>query len=347
METEPIQKTPIRGAIKVLVSTSTENLIAGQPFSIFVKVQNPFEIPLVLNRVSTYLPTEFLDLDLINRKDQLSELQDQIDDIRGIANEFDVKLPNITPQKRSLSDKFIKGITKVSFRTFGINIDFKPDTSIGPTFARKMTTQSATIGVKLPILGEIKQTIKEDIKEEFDEETKEKIKAQIQKDVDDYNMAIKELSEPEGPGKPLQPGNSTTNAFTIKSRHGILFKPSTYKLNIEIEYEIDGVSNIDTIEHTLNVRSSMPSMMCGAAIGASFGWFVNKGSNLAFDLQGLSSFLSSLILSMFSVVLFARKKDVQSFISIEDFWGGIAIGFMISYSGHQVINNLFKTPDSG
>ena len=48
-----------------------------------------------------------------------------------------------------------------------------------------------------------------------------------------------------------------------------------------------------------------------------------------------------------AVVLFARKKDVQPLIAIEDFWGGIAIGFLVAYSGPQLIKNLLTNTTSG
>ena len=59
----PIEVAPIRGAIKTAVSTSTDTLVAGQDFSLFVTVQNPFEVPLTLIGVTAQLPTEFFDVE--------------------------------------------------------------------------------------------------------------------------------------------------------------------------------------------------------------------------------------------------------------------------------------------
>src|ERR1039458_2346585 len=69
---------PIRGAIRTSVSTSTDSLVAGQEFSIFVTVQNPFEIPLTLHQISAYLPTEFFDVNERERESQLSLVDDQL-----------------------------------------------------------------------------------------------------------------------------------------------------------------------------------------------------------------------------------------------------------------------------
>jgi uncharacterized membrane protein YfcA len=80
--------------------------------------------------------------------------------------------------------------------------------------------------------------------------------------------------------------------------------------------------------------------MCGAVAGAVVG-------SIARGLQGADSWktfeghlgaltlatLLSCILSAAAVIFTARKSDTQTFISVEDFWGGALIGFVIGYSG--------------
>ena len=74
---------PIRGAIRTIIENSTDFIVAGSEFSVFVKIQNPFEISLTLRQISTHIPTELLDLNqeartisLYDLKQQLSELQE-------------------------------------------------------------------------------------------------------------------------------------------------------------------------------------------------------------------------------------------------------------------------------
>jgi hypothetical protein len=116
-------------------------------------------------------------------------------------------------------------------------------------------------------------------------------------------------------------------------------------LHIEVEYEIGGVRNVDTIEHVLQVKSSLPAIIFGAILGGLGGWFASKGETVKFDLSGMINLGVSLVLSVMAVVLFARKKDVQPLIAVEDFWGGIAIGFLVTYSGSKVFSELLgRTP---
>jgi hypothetical protein len=51
-----------------------------------------------------------------------------------------------------------------------------------------------------------------------------------------------------------------------------------------------------------------------------------------------------LIFSFIAGVVLMRRKDVQSFITIEDFWGGILIGFVIGYGGIQALQSIFHLP---
>lgn len=347
--------TPIRGAIKTVVSTSTDHLVAGEEFSIFVTIHNPFEVPITLHRVSTYLPTEFLDVDHHLREIQVEEVREQAVELWDLATEFGLDTSSLPiPKRHSWWEKFLRDLSLVSLKFFGISFDFRRKPLAGPVIARNMTsavtTSEISAGIRLPLIGDIRQTIRREIKDEglsSDQEARmqqEQHRSEVvQKELDRYQTAIEAIRNPDESAKPMQPGNSTTQTFTVKSRKRIWFKPATYKLNIEIEYEIGSVRNLDTIEHTINVRSPLSSMILGALVGGAVGWFTNTGSTLNLDFTNLISLGSSLLFAAMAVVLFARKKDIQPFIAIEDFWGGVAIGFLVAYTGPRLIQGLIDT----
>jgi hypothetical protein len=106
------------------------------------------------------------------------------------------------------------------------------------------------------------------------------------------------------------------------------------------EYEIAGVRNVDTIEHLLQVKASLISMILGALLGGVGGWYTSKGGAIKMDISEALGLGVSLVLASMAVVLFARKKDVQPLIAVEDFWGGIAIGFLVAYSGPKFFGKL-------
>lgn len=325
------QTESIRGAIKTAISTSTDNLVAGEEFSIFVTVQNPFELPLTLHRVSTYLPTEFLDVDSHLRVLQVEELQESIADFKEFADEqgIDISLP-VLPKKRFRWR--IPELTRFTIKFPGLSVDLEPKRRTSPTIARDMT---ARVGTKIPFL-EMSRTIQEETKGALDATQKERIEEELKR----YEEAIDLIRNPNESTRTLQPGNSTVQTFTVKSRKEVLFKPAKYRLNIEIEYEVGGVLNTDIIEYTMQVRASPLSMILGALVGGFGGWWMNEKSATPFDLTGIVSLVGSLFLSSMVVVLLSRKKDIQSLVTVEDFWGGIVIGFLTAYSGPKLIRAL-------
>ena len=40
------------------------------------------------------------------------------------------------------------------------------------------------------------------------------------------------------------------------------------------------------------------------------------------------------------VIILMRKKDVQPFLTTEDFWGAILIGFLAGYTGQELFQQL-------
>ena len=93
-------------------------------------------------------------------------------------------------------------------------------------------------------------------------------------------------------------------------------------------------------------------MMFGAAAGSFLGYivkdiFTEKTLMSAVTAGGIGNILPSclvlianMILGVVSVIIFARKKDVQPILAIEDFWGGILIGFIVGYTGKIFVEKI-------
>jgi hypothetical protein len=75
-------------------------------------------------------------------------------------------------------------------------------------------------------------------------------------------------------------------------------------------------------------------------------WLVNRRDTLTFDsislLNNLISLVVSILIALLAVVLLARKKEIQPLITVEDIWGGIAIGFIAAYSGPRYLETLIQ-----
>lgn len=336
--------SPIRGAIRTSVSTSTEGLVAAENFSIFVTIQNPFEVPLVVHTVSAHLPTEFIDVDQRLRELQAIKLRERISEIEEAGRIVGLSPSATLPRRQSRWPSFLRGIS-LSF--FGLTLDFQPENPLAPAIARDLSggTSAIEVGLSLPFIGSVTSTIKGDLNgKEDQEQIKKTWREQLQKEIDKYQNATNSLESGETISKTLQAGNSTTRVFTLRSKQGIWFKPSSYKLHIEVEYEIAGLRNVDTIEYAFQIKASLGTIIIGAIIGGIGGWLANRGEQLKnFAIADWIGLGVSLVLAAMAVVLFARKKDVQPLIAIEDFWGGIAIGFLVAYSGPQLLKNLLTT----
>jgi hypothetical protein len=342
--TEP-QPIPIsRGAIKIIISTSTTNLVAGQEFSIFVKIQNPFDIPISLVKVSTELPTELLDVDFLRREQKAIEIEKNMLEIEEFSEQMGLNFSffNMKKQKKhDLFNELSKMFSEISFGPVGVK--FRQD-SLGPTVARdisRTTTEEISIGTPF-FKYSIEKKIKGSSSDSEHDAEKKIIEEKLRTEYELYNKELLSTLSPNIESKILQPGNSTISVFTLKSKKNFWLNPSEYKLNINVEYDVNSIRNSDTIDFSITLKQSLSSILCGAFIGGIAGWFCREGAQFSFSSPKIVSLIITLIISTIAIVLFARKKDIQFIFAIEDFWGGLAIGFLVAYSGQQIVSGWFN-----
>jgi hypothetical protein len=285
------EKTMIRGSVQVEISTSTDGLVAGESFSIFVKVHNPFEVPIEIDSIRTILPINFMDMNAYQEEEGGDSDSQKIDG--------DSSLPlELSSLFKDNSVNYAKQSHIVAFDIGGTHLSITPEIDQEMKGATKSSNPEKGKGSM---------------------ETKSAIKV-------------------------LQPGNTTTQIFTLKTRCRIWFQPSSYKFNIEIQYKIlddvgDAKYQYDTKEYTIQIKASLYSVITGAMIGGVCGWFLSDKPK-QWDLITGSHLITSLLLAAISVVLLSRKKDVQPIVTIEDIWGGIAAGFLVTYAGSDLLENL-------
>ena len=133
-------------------------------------------------------------------------------------------------------------------------------------------------------------------------------------------------------------------------------KPDTHIISCKVSY-----TNLDSEgsePHPKQVQQSyanmeiaiFPSfttMLVGTLVGSLLGTSAKQpffsrimgGEDFSLGLT-LSDFLINLILAFVAGVVLMRRKDVQSFITIEDFWGGLLVGFVIGFTGYQGLTRL-------
>ncbi|WP_437297802.1 hypothetical protein [Sorangium sp. So ce426] len=321
------------------MSTSTDGLVAGQEFSLFVTVQNPFEAPLSLCRVSTSLPAELIDIDRQWTEQRIERLEDRLAGIEGAA-----RAP--APGGDSVGSRLLRSVRRLLRR----RPPGRGAAPRAPAIARDLRGAGGEAGLAAlhpPLRHSTGLRGRGPTAGAWNEDGEEGSAAPEGllggDDADAVRGAILSSWAPDPPTV-LQAGNSTARSFTVRSRRTLWFRTASYRLLIEVEYEIDGASNVDTIEHVLEVSSSLASMICGAVLGGVGGWFAARGGAAPFDVEAGLSLAVSLVLVTMAVVLLARKRDVQPILAIEDFWGGVAVGFLIAYSGPRLFAGLFGLP---
>jgi hypothetical protein len=151
----------------------------------------------------------------------------------------------------------------------------------------------------------------------------------------------------------IQPGCKYRADFNMKA--GWIFdvrpRPDTYTISGEVEYKDNSSSNIfyKQINIEINLYPSFSSMIGGALAGSILGTLVraltsedNTLTSGAPVSEKIAIFIAPLIFSFVIGLVLTRKKDVQPFLTIEDFWGGIVLGFSVGYLGQDFIKNYFN-----
>ncbi|WP_222424902.1 hypothetical protein [Candidatus Nitrosocosmicus arcticus] len=130
-------------------------------------------------------------------------------------------------------------------------------------------------------------------------------------------------------------------------------KPDTHIVLITVEYN-DGAS--DTQEFTnvsISIFPSFSSMLIGTIAGGILGTLANSQLISRTNVEKMNPeivlpiLFVNIILSFIAGVILMRRKDVQSFITVEDFWGGLLMGFVVGYVGFEGLLRLFGITDLG
>ncbi len=154
------------------------------------------------------------------------------------------------------------------------------------------------------------------------------------------------------PTEALQPGSTAVYSLVLTTKQSLFFRPVQYTLQYSINYSFSsGKDNKKTYTNNasqlVTIRAPILSVMFGAILGGIAGFFATflqksyGGGKLNIDpLEMAISLVVTVILSAMAVVFLVRKSETQSLISVEDFWGGLVIGFLVGYSGTNAFQSL-------
>jgi len=154
----------------------------------------------------------------------------------------------------------------------------------------------------------------------------------------------------------LQPGNDVSLTFPVKVG-GIVRKAvdeGVYTLVFVVKYtkKDSAVEYSKVVSKDITVNNHLGVMILGGVVGGLLG-ALYRGWN-AFSpttnsclpipyLNIISQLGFGAVMGFIIVIVLQRKSGVQSFVSINDFWGGLLAGFIIGAGGSELLKTYLNT----
>jgi hypothetical protein len=148
----------------------------------------------------------------------------------------------------------------------------------------------------------------------------------------------------------ILPGESVTQNIFGRTKRSLFFRPDKYKLTLISDCsDSNGVFSSVTKTVEVEILASLITIIYGALIGGVAGTLVRifQRSSPFLDLRNLFEIIGAAILSVLAVIALARKTGVQTLVTIQDFWGGIFVGFLVGYSGKAFFDTLMGLGGEG
>ncbi len=139
----------------------------------------------------------------------------------------------------------------------------------------------------------------------------------------------------------------------------LLFSPGEYTLTVNAKYWLEPNNNYHTVTESTTLPFAAPEsvILVGAAFGGLIAFYLfpqarrrfvmrkkpREDSLMAFVLfvvKEVTGITGSILLSVVVTILLSRISETQFLIkvTITDFWGAIAIGFVANYSGAKILD---------
>jgi hypothetical protein len=333
---------PQRGQLKYSINSSSKRIESGKEFSISISVTNPFDIPVIIKSVTTKLPIEFTDVMKEQFEEQKLLLEEKISKI------LKSNIPKLDSEKEK-TKSLRKTIVEESLRLLPFGSVFIAGSAVAEYIRASNVSSAASINVIADMITEKDvERISNFIK--LGENSNKEFEGELFKLLNEKMANLKNnLEQPII----LQPGNTSIYVFTLRTKKTPLFTPSEYTLHLQLQYDVDETTNQDVIDYSFFIGSSLNSMIYGSVIGSFMGYVVKdifqdntmlsiiSSFNFTSAISYLLILCANIILGIIAVILFSRKKDVQPILAIEDFWGGILLGFIVGYEGKSFVTQMF------
>lgn len=348
MEEEPTQSVAQLGLLDLAVDLSVPEVYSGTQFTLYLHVKNPFSQPVWISSVELSLPTQLSvqrPQGPLHKHSKDSSASDAL--MRSLIKEHKKEIRRL----RQLLDS----------QEFGQETRTKAESRLGELEAQiRVDVASLAGGLVIDSSDDADLQVYQPKAPTIYARASQASHIEIfQPQVMDVTERVPLLSSLP-PGAALQPGSTDVWTIRLGSRRTPFFIPARYKLQLTVIYGLEpgspaeGENNArdeeesntrklysNTSSFNVQVRAALWSVILGGVIGGVVGSVARSlqgvGGETAFSGIRANSTIGALalsaILSGAAVIFSARKTEAQSFVTVEDFWGGLLIGFLIGYSG--------------
>jgi hypothetical protein len=342
MNDTPLRDNQQLGLLDLSVDLSVPEVYSGTEFTLYLHVKNPFSQPVWIRSVELSLPVQLSALESNRHNQGISESGDLPDEtIRGIIRERqsevkrlrDLAASDSTPdserEKFLLRARELEGEIRVDLASLSGAL------SVASAGNSNITLNDyGAAATSLHAAGDSNVTINS---------------YKGSRDGEDRRVRLVGSIPPRAA---LQPGSTDVWTIRLESKKTPFFVPAKFKLQLTVIYGLeappvddDALDRRDlysnTTPFTVQVRAALWSVILGSAFGGIIGGAVAFSGPHANSTIG--AVLLAAILSGAAVLFSARKSDTQSFVTVEDFWGGLLVGFLIGYSGTAAFAKITQT----
>jgi hypothetical protein len=331
------------GLLDLAVDLSVPEVYAGTDFTLYLHIKNPFPRAVWVRSVELSLPTQLSWRDaagkpqevqgrnwkrIASRRSKIAQLQARLSQLDGASDRrsrrIQRRLTELQAQDRSDGEALQQDAGGVTARV----------ASEGKVEIHTLRARRAELEVAQR--GEI------------------------------YIRNLESLVEPERvpltsslpKNASLSPGSTDVWTIRLGTSRSPFILPSRYHLQLTVIYSLEPprldkeVSEehllANTTSFTVPLKAALWSVILGGIIGAAIGSLARSLQaaqtidRLLRDQLGaaLGALTLAVMLSGAAIVFAARKTDAQSFVTVEDFWGGLLVGFLIGYSGTAAFGQL-------
>lgn len=332
------------GLLDLSVDLSVPEVYSGSDFTLYLHVKNPFARPVWINSVELSLPTQLSTRNASDtsdaRKPAVDASSDEFGFVRSRVQQYEADLRQL---RDSISTENHASDARSQLERRAVDLEDRIRELMGLLSGRSIinVADGSDVWVGRARVQDLVVNVGGGSSARFDD-----LRGPTTGDTERVPLVG---SLPKGVA--LQPGSTDVWTIRLGSNRTPFFIPAKYKLQLTVVYGLEKAhtgevgASIDlysnTCSYSLQVRAALWSVILGGVIGGIVGSFARSlqvgGKATAFSAADvnltISALLLSAILSGAAIIFSARKAEAQSFVTVEDFWGGLLIGFLIGYSG--------------